>query len=72
MKFIKSNHFTDPDTAARKLIEIANGIEALTERAMPFVEFWQHTFDAMAEDGVVTIEPSDIPLWLDDGYPQTR
>jgi hypothetical protein len=38
----------------------------ITEQAMPFVEFWQRTFDAIAEDGMVTIEPSDIPAWLDN------
>jgi hypothetical protein len=41
----------------------------LTERAMPFVEFWRRTFDVMAdEDGTaLTIRPGDIPTWLDDG-----
>jgi hypothetical protein len=28
MKFVTPSKFTDPDTAARKLLEIANGIEA--------------------------------------------
>jgi hypothetical protein len=28
MKFVEPSHFTDPDAAARKLVEIANGIEA--------------------------------------------
>jgi hypothetical protein len=39
----------------------------LTERAMPFVEFWQRTFDAAADEGgTVTIEPGDIPPWVDE------
>lgn len=38
----------------------------LTERAMPFVEFWQHALDNVVDDGdTVIIEPSDIPPWLD-------
>jgi hypothetical protein len=28
MKFVTQSKFTDPDAAARKLLEIANGIEA--------------------------------------------
>ena len=28
MKFVTPSKFTDPDAAARKLLEIANGIEA--------------------------------------------
>ena len=28
MKFVTPSKFTDPDTAARRLLEIANGIEA--------------------------------------------
>ena len=28
MKFVEPSHFTDPDAAARKLLEIANAIEA--------------------------------------------
>jgi hypothetical protein len=28
MKFIEPNHFTDPDAAARKLVQIANAVEA--------------------------------------------
>jgi hypothetical protein len=29
MKFVEPSHFTDPDTAARKLVEIANAAEAV-------------------------------------------
>jgi hypothetical protein len=38
----------------------------LTDRAMPFVEFWLRTFGAMAEEGVVAIDPGDIPRWSDE------
>jgi hypothetical protein len=43
------------------------------KRAMPFVEFWRHTFDVVVDEATaVTIEPSDIPTWLDDGWPASR
>jgi hypothetical protein len=31
MKFVEPSQFTDPDVAARKLVEIANGIEAVQD-----------------------------------------
>jgi hypothetical protein len=31
MKFVESSRFIDPDAAARKLVEIANGIEAVQD-----------------------------------------
>jgi hypothetical protein len=31
MKFVEPSPFTDPDVAARKLIEIANSVEAIQE-----------------------------------------
>jgi len=31
MKFVEPSHFIDPDTAARKLVEIANGVEAVQD-----------------------------------------
>jgi hypothetical protein len=31
MKFVESSHFTDPDVAARKLVEIANAAEAVQD-----------------------------------------
>jgi hypothetical protein len=31
MKFVESNNFTDPDAAARKLVEIANAVEAVQD-----------------------------------------
>jgi hypothetical protein len=32
MKFVEPSHFTDPDAAARKLVEIANAVEAVQDR----------------------------------------
>ena len=29
MKFVEPNHFADPDAAVRKLLEIANALEAV-------------------------------------------
>ena len=31
MKFVSPNHFTDPDAAARKLVQIANASEAVQD-----------------------------------------
>ena len=31
MKFVEKNHFTDPDAAARKLVQIANTVEAVQD-----------------------------------------
>jgi hypothetical protein len=31
MKFVEQNEFTDPDTAARRLVEIANAIEPVQD-----------------------------------------
>jgi hypothetical protein len=31
MKFVQPSHFTYPDTAARKLVEIANAVEAVQD-----------------------------------------
>ena len=31
MKFVEKSHFTDPDAAARKLVEIANTVEAVQD-----------------------------------------
>jgi hypothetical protein len=31
MKFVEKSHFTDPDTAARKLVEIVNTVEAVQD-----------------------------------------
>ena len=31
MKFVEPSHFADPDTAARKLVEIANAVETVQD-----------------------------------------
>ena len=31
MKFVEPSHFTDPDAAARKLVQIANAVEAVQD-----------------------------------------
>jgi hypothetical protein len=31
MKFVSPSHFADPDAAARKLVEIANAVEAVQD-----------------------------------------
>jgi hypothetical protein len=31
MKFVELSHFADPDAAARKLVEIANAVEAVQD-----------------------------------------
>jgi hypothetical protein len=31
MKFVEPSHFTDPDAAARKLVEMANASEAVQD-----------------------------------------
>ena len=31
MRFVEPNHFTDPDAAARKLVQIANAVEAVQD-----------------------------------------
>ena len=42
MKFVESSHFADPDTAARKLVEIANAVEAVQDGRIGFLRrsFW--------------------------------
>jgi hypothetical protein len=34
MKFVESSHFTDSDAAARKLVQIANAVEAVQDGGM--------------------------------------
>jgi hypothetical protein len=39
MTFVESSHFTDPDAAARKLVEIANASAARSSHRSSFVPF---------------------------------
>jgi hypothetical protein len=48
MKFVEPSHFTDPEPAARKLVEIANGAEAVQDGRI-FVERVNRPF--LAERG---------------------
>jgi hypothetical protein len=34
MKLVEPSNFTDPDTTARKLVEIANAVEAVQDSVM--------------------------------------
>jgi hypothetical protein len=38
----------------------------LTDRAMPFVGYWQAVIEAVEAGGTLTFNPGDIPLWTDD------
>jgi hypothetical protein len=37
----------------------------VTERALPFLNYWEDAFDA-AENGGMTVKPDDLPKWTDD------
>ena len=50
MKYVEPSHFTDPDAAARKLIEIANGIEAVQDGRI-FIERVNEPFLAAGGSG---------------------
>lgn len=50
MKFIEPNQFADPDAAGRKLVEIANAVEAVQDGRIyiemvngAFLESWRHS-----------------------------
>jgi hypothetical protein len=43
MKFVEQSQFSDPDVAARKLVEIANGIEAVQDGRI-FIELVNGAF----------------------------
>jgi hypothetical protein len=38
----------------------------LTDRATPFAKFWEAAIEAVDAGDTLTIEPGDIPTWLDD------
>ncbi len=46
MKFVNARPFADPEAAARKLIEIANGVEAVQDGRI-FIELVTWPFDAV-------------------------
>jgi hypothetical protein len=43
MKFVAPSHFTDPDAAARKLVQIANAVEAVQDGRI-FIELINGSF----------------------------
>jgi hypothetical protein len=66
MKFIKPRPFPDPDLAARKLVEIANGIEAVQDGRI-FIELINDAFlkaGGTAEDFRAEIERAVTLAWL--------
>ena len=50
MKFVGPRPFVDPDAAARKLVEIANGVEAVQDGRM-FIERVNEPFLAAGGNG---------------------
>jgi hypothetical protein len=61
MKFIEPNHFTDPDPAARKLVEIANATEAVQDGRIyielvngAFLELAMHSEKSRAQVHAIT------------------
>jgi hypothetical protein len=50
MKYVKTNSFADPDAAARKLVEIANGVEAVQDGRI-FIERVNEPFLAAGGSG---------------------
>jgi hypothetical protein len=50
MKFAERNPFADPDAAARKLVEIANGVEAVQDGRI-FIERVNEPFLAAGGSG---------------------
>jgi len=45
MKFVERNPFADPDVAARKIVEIANGVEAVQDGRI-YIELVNEPFQA--------------------------
>jgi hypothetical protein len=50
MKFVKRHSFADPDASARKLVEIANGVEAVQDGRI-FIECVNEPFLAAGGSG---------------------
>jgi hypothetical protein len=70
MKFVERHPFADPDAAARKLIEIANGVEAVQDGRI-YIERVNEPF--LVAGGVVisSAAGSNAPL-RSAGYGVTR
>jgi hypothetical protein len=63
MKFVDRRPFTDPDAAARKIIEIANGVEAVQDGRI-FVERVNEPFLAAGGNGEQFRAGIDRPIAL--------
>jgi hypothetical protein len=50
MKFVERNTFADPDAAARKLVEIANGVEVVQDGRI-YIELVNEPFLAAGGSG---------------------
>jgi len=67
MKFVKRRPFTDPDAAARKIVEIANDVEAVQDGRI-YIERVNEPLEAAASNSKLE---SSAPLHL-AGYGDTR
>jgi hypothetical protein len=70
MKFVEPHPFTNPDAAARKLIEIANGVEAVQDGRI-YIERVNELFLAAAAVAISFALGSNAPL-RSAGYAGTR
>jgi hypothetical protein len=65
MKFVKRSAFADPDAAARKIIEIANGIETAQDGRI-YIELVNAQF--LAAGGMVGDFPAGIERAISLGW----
>jgi hypothetical protein len=70
MKFVERHSFADPDAAARKVIEIANGVEAAQDGRI-FIERVNDCFWRMTVVARNSVPVSSAPL-LSIGFGGTR
>ena len=69
-KFVAARPFADPDAAARKIIEIANGVEAVQDGRI-YIERVNAPFLAVAAPATTFARGSSAPS-LSAGYGCTR
>jgi hypothetical protein len=70
MKFVEPHPFTNPDAAAQKLVEIANGVEALQDGRI-YIERVNGRFLRRAATAISSAPGSNAPL-RSAGYGGTR
>jgi len=69
-KFVAERPFPDPDVAARKIVEIANGVEAVQDGRI-YIERVNAPFWRLAAPATTSAPGSSAPsLW--DGFGYTR